>query len=113
MQQLNEITAPMHRIIFPYNSGVFKLKYNGFKYEAFVEKDIGFSSNSPDIAESEKIYEAKFSIRVLGFTTTSAANQQTPNIVVREGPAKIRIQRERVIVGDINTQGDPDTPFRE
>jgi hypothetical protein len=28
-------------------------------------------------------------------------------------PAKIRIQRERVIAGDINDLGDSDTPFRE
>ena len=87
--------------------------YNGFKYEAFLDKETGFSSNSPEIAEGEKIYEAKFSIKVLGFTTTSDVSQKTPNIVYRETPVKARIQRERTIFGDINNIGDPDTPFRE
>lgn len=113
IQQLNEMMSPVQRIIVPYNAGVFMLKYGGFKYEAFVDKDVGFSTNSPDIGETEKIYEAKFKVKVLGFTNTSDANQKTPNIVYREGPAKVRIQRERTILGDFNYQGDPDTPFRE
>ena len=113
MQQLNEIIAPLQRFIVPYNGGIFMLKYNGFKYEAFVDKNMNITTNSPDIAEAEKIYEAKFTIKVLGFTTTSDINQPTPNVVYRETPAKIRINRERTIFGDINAQGDPDTPFRE
>jgi hypothetical protein len=113
MQQLNEIIAPLQRIVVPYNAGVFMLKYGGFKYEAFVDKAMNITTNSPDIGELEKIYEAKFTIKVLGFTNTSDANQNTPNIVYRETPAKVRIQRERTILGDINYQGDPDTPFRE
>jgi len=113
MQQLNEIIAPLQRIVVPYNAGVFMLKYGGFKYEAFVDKAMNITTNSPDIGELEKIYEAKFTIKVLGFTNTSDVNQNTPNIVYRETPAKVRIQRERTILGDINYQGDPDTPFRE
>ena len=89
------------------------LNYSGFRYEAFVDKNMNVTTNSPDIGEVEKIYESKFTVKVLGFTTTSGVNQNTPNIVYRETPAKVRIQRERVILGDINTQGDPDTPFRE
>lgn len=113
MQQINDIVAPFQRSIIPYNTGVFTIKYNGFKYEVFMDKDVAFTTNSPEIAENEKVYEAKISIKVLGFTTTSQSTQTTPNIVKREGPAKIRIQRERVIVGDINDLGDSDTPFRE
>lgn len=113
MQQINELIAPFQRSVIPYNTGVFTIKYGGFKYEAFMDKDVSFSSNSPDIAESEKIYEAKISIKVLGFTTTSQINQKTPNVIVREGPAKIRIQRERTIIGDINSLGLEDTPYRE
>jgi len=113
MQQINEMMAPIQRAVVPYNSQVFTIKYGGFKYEVFMPKDTGFSSNSPDIGEAEKIYEAKFSINVLGFTTTSQASQQTPNVVYREGPAKVRIQRERVVLGDINTLGNLDTPFRQ
>lgn len=113
MQQMNEMMAPLQRIIVPYNAGVFMLRYGGFKYEAFVERGVNFSSNSPDIGEVEKIYESKFTIKVLGFTTTSDATQTTPNTVYRETPAKVRINRERTILGDLNYQGDPDTPFRE
>jgi len=113
MQQINEMMAPIQRVVVPYNSQVFTIKYDGFKYEVFMPKDTGFSSNSPDIGETEKIYEAKFSINVLGFTTTSQTSQQTPNVVYREGPAKVRIQRERVVLGDINTLGNLDTPFRQ
>lgn len=113
MQQMNEMMAPLQRFIVPYNTNVLSLKYQSFRYEAFVDKNINFTTNSPDIAEAEKIYESKFSIKVLGYTTTAGANQITPNIVYRETPAKVRIQRERTIFGDINYQGDIDTPFRE
>jgi hypothetical protein len=112
MQQINEMIEPLQRSIMPYNTAV-QLLYHGFKYEAFISGETNFTTNSPDVGEAEKIYEAKFTAKVLGFTTTSGVNQKTPNIVFREGPAKIRIQRERVIVGDINNLGNPDTPFRE
>ena len=113
IQQLNEMMAPLQRTNPVNNSNVQTIKYGGFKYELFTPTETGFSSNSPDIAESEKIYESKFSVTVLGFTTTSDVSQTTPNIVYRETPAKIRIQRERTIIGDINTLGDPNTPYRE
>jgi hypothetical protein len=113
MQQLNEMMAPLQRIIVPYNAGVFMLHYNGFRYEAFVDKNMNMTTNSPDIGDAEKIYEAKFTVKVLGFTNTSDATQNTPNIVYRDTPVKVRINRERTIFGDINNIGDPDTPFRE
>jgi len=113
MQQINEMTAPFHRRVTPYNTKVFMIHNGGFKYEAFIEPDLGFTSNAPNIDEAERTFEAKFILKVLGFTTTSGVNQKTPNIVYRDGPAKVRIQRERTIIGDINTWGDPDTPYRE
>ena len=113
IQQLNEMMAPLQRTNPVNNSNVQTIKYGGFKYELFTTADAGFSSNSPDISETEKTYESKFGVTVLGYTTTNEVNQKTPNVVYREGPAKIRIQRERLIVGDINTQGDEDTPYRE
>ena len=113
IQQLNEMVAPVQRKNAVNNSNVKTIKYGGFKYELFTPADAGFSTNSPDVGENEKIYESKISVTVLGFTTTSDINQTTPNVIFRETPAKIKIQRERVIVGDINNIGDPDTPFRE
>jgi len=113
IQQINEMMAPVQRIVYPYNGSIFLLKYQGFKYEATMDKTMNFTSNSPDIGEVEKIYESKFTIKVLGYTTTSNINQVTPNVVYRETPAKVRINRERTILGDINTNGDPDTPYRE
>ena len=113
MQQINEMIAPVQRKVYPYNSNVFIIKYNGFKYEAFMGKEVNFKTNAPNIDEAEKTFEAQFVVKVLGYTTTSDSNQTTPNIVYREGPAKVRIQRERTILGDLNTSGDPDTPYRE
>ena len=65
MQQLNEIIAPLQRFAVPYNAGVVMLHYNGFRYEAFIDKTMNISTNSPDISDAEKIYEAKFTIKVL------------------------------------------------
>ena len=113
MQQINEMIAPFQRFAYPYNSGIFTIHYDGFKFEAFIPKETNFASNATDLGENEKLYEAKFSITVLGFTTTSDVSQTTPNLVYREGPAKFRLNRERTIIGDINNIGDIDTPFRE
>jgi hypothetical protein len=38
---------------------------------------------------------------VLGYLIGAGNNQKTPNVVIRESAAKIRIQRERSVVGDI------------
>lgn len=113
MQQINEMAAPFHRRITPYNTKAFVINYGGFRYEAFIEPDLGFTSNAPNIDEAERTFEAKFVLKVLGYTTTSGVNQKTPNTVYRDGPAKVRLMRERVMVGDINTTGFPDTPYRE
>jgi hypothetical protein len=113
MQQINEMMAPVQRAVTPYNSQVFEVRYGGFKYEAFMPKETGFTTNSSQTGEEEKVYEAKFLLEVLGFTTTAQLGQTTPTIVRRDGPTKVRIQRERVILGDINYYGDEDTPFRE
>lgn len=113
IQQLNEMMAPLQRTNPVNNSNVQTIKYGGFKYELFTTADAGFSTNAPEVGEAEKIYESKFSVTVLGFTTTNDVSQRTPNVVYREGPAKIRIQRERTILGDINNLGVLDTPYRE
>ena len=45
---------------------------------------------------------SEIKIKVLGYVTTNDVNQNTPVVVKREGPVKIRFTRERVMVEDVN-----------
>lgn len=100
-QQINEIMLPF----INYSSGwnYFMIDYENYKYETFFQGDASeLKSNSSNQASDEKKYDAKFSFRVQGFTTTIGENQQTPTTVYRENAVVVRFPREQVVLGEIN-----------
>jgi|10_taG_2_1085330.scaffolds.fasta_scaffold01392_5 hypothetical protein len=100
LQQLNQMVQPFQT----YTGGInqFLVNYEHHTYEAFIEPDYGISSNSTNLGEDEKRFDSEIKIKVLGYVTTNDVNQNTPVVVKREGPVKIRFTRERVMLEDIN-----------
>jgi len=97
-QQMNQILAP-----FAAQTGapsVFPIKYEGNKYEAFIEPEFAFENNSTGLELQERIFKTNISLKVLGYLVGSDKNQETPNVVRRQSAAKLIIQRERVVLGD-------------
>lgn len=99
-QQMNQMLTPMIR-----SAGSHKrvmMAHNGNTYEAFFDDNYTSANNVSDYQSSERKYETTFNIKVLGYLIGDGKNQQQPRVARRENPVKVRIPRERVIVGDID-----------
>ena len=110
IQQLNEILLPFQRFTGGINQ--FLVKHENHKYEAFIEDDYSISSNASNLGGEEKKFDAEIKIKVLGYVTADGINQDTPYVVSRESPAKIRFTRERSMLSEKNPNND-DGFFRQ
>ena len=110
IQQLNEILLPFQRFTGGINQ--FLVEYENHKYEAFIEDDYSISSNASNLGGEEKKFDAEIKIKVLGYITADGINQDTPFVISRESPAKIRFTRERSMLGEKNPNND-DGFFRQ
>ena len=110
IQQLNEILLPFQRFTGGINQ--FLVEYENHKYEAFIEDDYSISSNASNLGAEEKKFDAEIKIKVLGYITADGINQDTPFVISRESPAKIRFTRERSMLGEKNPNND-DGFFRQ
>ena len=80
------------------------LRRNGHKYEAFIQQDFGNEDNADSLDDKERTFNAKVQIKVLGYIMGQGKNDPQPKVTIRETAAKFRLQRERIIVGDINQE---------
>mgnify|MGYP001031685117 FL=1 len=110
IQQLNEILLPFQRFTGGINQ--FLVEHENHKYEAFIEDDYSISSNASNLGGEEKKFDAEIKIKVLGYITADGINQDTPYVVSRESPAKIRFTKERSMLGEKNSNND-DGFFRQ
>ena len=101
IQQMNELTQPFYVRTGQANS--FFITHEGHRYESFVEGDFGQTNNIAELGEDERIYQAEINLKVLGYLMGEGQNDERPKITVVENYVDIKIPRERVIVGDINT----------
>jgi len=101
IQQMNELTQPFYVRTGQANS--FFATHEGHRYEAFVEGDFGQTNNVAELGEEERTYQTEINLKVLGYLMGEGVNDARPKITVVENYVDIKIPRERVIVGDINT----------
>tara|TARA_R110000868_G_scaffold72807_3_gene211677 strand:- start:2277 stop:3125 length:849 start_codon:yes stop_codon:yes gene_type:complete len=104
IQQLNEILLPFQRFTGGINQ--FLVEHENHKYEAFIEDGYSISSNASNLGGEEKKFDAEIKIKVLGYITADGINQDTPYVVSRESPAKIRFTRERSMLDEKNSNND-------
>jgi len=97
-QQMNDILAAI--LASTPTPAVFNIKHKGNTYEAFIEPEYSQENNATDVSTELRIFQSTVSITVLGYLIGSGKNQETPVVVQRQGAAEIKLQRERVIVGD-------------
>lgn len=100
-QQLNELTTPF--FTRNGNTRYIQLKQDGHKYDAFIKGDFQFENNSAQLNEERKTYAASITLEVIGYLIGDDKNQITPKIVIRENAVEVKLPRERVIFGDIQT----------
>ena len=97
-QQMNEMMETM--TTFAGSPSRFKIEHGGNKYEALLDPAFNVTNNF-DLGTDERRFETSLTTTVLGYLIGAGKNQKTPNVVIRESAAKIQIQRERSIIGDI------------
>jgi hypothetical protein len=98
-QQMNDLISPF--LTRESTPSVFSIEHEGNRYEAFMLPDFSNESNSSALDTSERVFRTTININVLGYLVGADKNQETPNVVIRQSAAKIQMQRERAILGDI------------
>ena len=101
VQQMNDLIQPFYTFTGQANS--FFITNEGHRYEAFVEGDISYNNNVANLGEEERTYISDIKLKVLGYLMGEGVNDPKPKITMVENFVEVKIPRERVIVGDINT----------
>tara|TARA_R100001015_G_C4626404_1_gene185387 strand:- start:841 stop:1710 length:870 start_codon:yes stop_codon:yes gene_type:complete len=97
-QQMNDIITPF--IAYTGQINNFSMKYNGHKFEGFVQGDFSLENNSSNLSEEERNFKAMINLKILGYLVGLGPNDEQPKLTVRESAAEYRLMRERVIVDD-------------
>lgn len=109
VQQMNDLTQPFYSFTGQANS--FFITNEDHRYEAFVEGDISYSNNVADLGEDERTYITDIKLKVQGYLMGEGKNDPRPKFTTIENYVDVKIPRERVILGDINTFLDDDEGF--
>tara|TARA_S200002703_G_scaffold160028_2_gene176186 strand:- start:1420 stop:2265 length:846 start_codon:yes stop_codon:yes gene_type:complete len=110
-QQMNDLMTPFITRTGQLNSFIFE--YDGHKYEAFIQSDFSENKNTTSLDQSERMFETKVSIKVLGYLIGDGNNREKPQITIRENAVEVKISRERVITGDKAPWKKKDKDYRE
>ena len=110
-QQMNTLSTPFMTKTGNINS--FMLKNDNYRYEAFIQPDFSETKNLDNLAEEERMFETKVQIKVQGYLVGEGDNREKPKAIIRESRVKVRISRERVVVGDKIPWKDKDSDYRD
>ena len=102
-QQINEMISPMMLAGGPVNHRLIRSVDGFHKYEAFIQGDFASQNNVSSLSTEERKFQTDVNIKVLGYIIGSGPNQEKPRIVRRQNAVDVKIPRERVITGDINS----------
>jgi hypothetical protein len=101
VQQMNDVFQPFVTRTGQMNS--FFISHEGHRYEGFIEGSFGQTNNIAELGEDEKSYETNIDLKILGYLMGEGPNDEKPKVSIEENVVEVKMPRERVIVGDINT----------
>ena len=101
LQQMNDVFQPFITKTGQINN--FFISHEGHRFEGFIENDFAQSNNVAELGEEERSYETEIQLRILGYLMGEGPNDEKPKLSLVENYVDVKIPRERVIVGDINT----------
>ena len=99
IQQLNQMLLPFKTHTGGINQ--FLIYHEGHRYEAFIDDSYQIDTNASNLGQDRKEFSTEFELKVLGYITSNGLNQETPDIVKRESPAKVYVKNEYVLKGEI------------
>ena len=80
--------------------------------DVVIQQDFGQNDTVASLGEQERVFETKFTIKVLGYLIGEGENREKPKITIRENRVQVRISRERVMIGDKIPWKDKDDDYR-
>jgi hypothetical protein len=101
VQQMNDVFQPFVTRTGQMNS--FFISHEGHRYEGFIEGSFGQTNNIAELGEDEKSYETNIDLKILGYLMGEGPNDERPKVSIEENVVEVKMPREKVIVGDINT----------
>ena len=101
LQQMNDVFQPFVTKTGQMNS--FFISHEGHRYEGFIEGSFGQTNNVSEMGEEERSYETEIQLKILGYLMGEGPNDKKPKISIEENIVDVKIPREKVVVGDINT----------
>jgi hypothetical protein len=97
---MNDLLTPFIKLRGNSPSNSFFYTIDNHRYEAFIDSTFNENQNSTNIAEEERMFETKVTLKVLAYITGEGINRNKPQVTKRETVVEIKISRERVITGD-------------
>lgn len=110
-QQMNTLSQPF--MVKTGNINGFMIKHDNHRYEAFMQPDFSQNNNLTNLGEEERMFETKIQIKVLGYLIGEGDNREKPKVTIRENRVKVRISRERSIIGDKIPWKDKNNDYRD
>jgi len=101
MQQMNTLIQPFFSRTGNINS--FSIEKDNHRFECFIQSDFSLENNASSLDEDEKSFETSIDIKTLGYLMGDGPNDPRPSIQVVENAVEVKIPREQVMIGDINT----------
>ena len=101
LQQMNDVFQPFITKTGQINN--FFISHEGHRFEGFIENDFAQSNNVAELGEEERSYETEIQLRILGYLMGEGPNAEKPKLSFVENYVDVKIPRERVVLGDINT----------
>ena len=97
-QQMNDLLQPFISRTGQLNHFVFT--HNNHRYEAFIDQSFAQTNNSNNLAEEERSFATKITIKVLGYINGDGLNDPKPEVTTKENVVEIRMSRERAVLED-------------
>lgn len=91
-QQMNEIIQPF--TTFSGGINYFIIEHEGHRYEAFLKAEYGSDNNVKNLQEEERKFHSTITVEVLAHLVGKGANQEQPNVAIRENIVETKINRE-------------------
>jgi len=100
-QQMNELMQPLMTISGGINR--FTIKRDGWHYEAFFKPSYEHENNGANLDNQQRQFITKVQVEVLGKLIGEGANRKQPEVAIRQNIVEVKIPREKIMVGDLDS----------
>jgi len=102
LQQMNDILHPF--IAFSRSTKHFLVKYDDFRFEAFMGESFETEENASELETEERQYITKLTVKVTGYLIGDGKTQDSERVKVEENAVSIKLPKENIIIETRKTE---------